>query len=578
MPSSRLPSDLTTQRDDAHAGRAVQARHRGRGSDGVESDARRLRLSAGSVGALASPAGLVYAPQPLGLPLGAQRGRGRFRAPRTRRPIASVALTASTSEAYALLFKLLCDAGDHGGRAAPQLSAVRASHRAGIGRGRAVSAGIPRHLAHRPGSSAARRDRSHARRAGRLAKQPDRFVPACGRSDRDRGRSVHRAICCSSATRCSRTFRSIRRPRARRSRTLRDIAVCSLGGLSKSVGLPQLKLGWIGFGGPAAQSRGVDGGVRGGRRHVSVGRRRLFSWRCLRCSAAAPKCARQIQTRIRRNLEALRAAAARASVDHGSCVRRRMVGGAAGPGDPQRGVAGPHAADRGSRAGAPGILLRLRARGVSRGQPALSSPRSSTAASHRCWHAHRTSEQRCDCAPPKWCRRSTVLPDVDPELGRRRVHRPAGVCALAAVGGPGFVQMLPITEIPEAETSPYSSVTAMALDPISISLPDVEDFAALGGEAALPDDESASIDDAPRARRRSNTRWCARSRSQRAAPGLRAVSRDRSGPRHGARAALCRVRAPQKAGGSTTTRCSRRSEGSSCCSPGGNGRLPLARP
>ena len=64
--------------------------------------------------------------------------------------------------------------------------------------------------------------------------------------------------------------------------------------------------------------------------------------------------------------------------------------------------------------------------------------------------------------------------------------------------GQAFVQLLPLTEIPEAETSPYSSVTAMALDPISIALPDVEDFAALGGESALPADERELLDDARR--------------------------------------------------------------------------------
>jgi 4-alpha-glucanotransferase len=36
----------------------------------------------------------------------------------------------------------------------------------------------------------------------------------------------------------------------------------------------------------------------------------------------------------------------------------------------------------------------------------------------------------------------------------------------AAAAGQAFVQILPITEIPEAETSPYSSLTAMALYPI----------------------------------------------------------------------------------------------------------------
>ena len=62
----------------------------------------------------------------------------------------------------------------------------------------------------------------------------------------------------------------------------------------------------------------------------------------------------------------------------------------------------------------------------------------------------------------------------------------------ARTAGQSFVQVLPILEIPDHETSPYSALTAMALDPIFISLPEVEDFAALGGVSALtPDDREA---------------------------------------------------------------------------------------
>ncbi|MGQ0735938.1 MAG: 4-alpha-glucanotransferase [Acidobacteriota bacterium] len=56
-----------------------------------------------------------------------------------------------------------------------------------------------------------------------------------------------------------------------------------------------------------------------------------------------------------------------------------------------------------------------------------------------------------------------------------------------------FVQILPITEIPQADTSPYSALTAMALDPIHISLPALEDFAALGGESALGSRDRATL-------------------------------------------------------------------------------------
>jgi 4-alpha-glucanotransferase len=59
--------------------------------------------------------------------------------------------------------------------------------------------------------------------------------------------------------------------------------------------------------------------------------------------------------------------------------------------------------------------------------------------------------------------------------------------------GQAFVQILPITEMPAAETSPYSALTAMALDPIYISLPSVEDFEVSGGEAGLPAEDRDAL-------------------------------------------------------------------------------------
>lgn len=60
--------------------------------------------------------------------------------------------------------------------------------------------------------------------------------------------------------------------------------------------------------------------------------------------------------------------------------------------------------------------------------------------------------------------------------------------------GQAVVQILPINEMPPIETSPYSAMTAMALDPIYISMSQVQDFAGLGGELVLDGAERSEID------------------------------------------------------------------------------------
>jgi 4-alpha-glucanotransferase len=52
-------------------------------------------------------------------------------------------------------------------------------------------------------------------------------------------------------------------------------------------------------------------------------------------------------------------------------------------------------------------------------------------------------------------------------------------------GGQDLLQILPINEMAPGLKSPYSAISAMAIDPIFIALGGVEDFAALGGEHAL---------------------------------------------------------------------------------------------
>ena len=113
MTSSRLPSDLTvnatTRTLDALRRRGIEV------DDLTESNPTRVgfHYPADLLQPLASPEALVYAPQPLGLTTARTAVAEDF----VRRGYAvapeRIALTASTSEAYALLFKLLCDAGDN---------------------------------------------------------------------------------------------------------------------------------------------------------------------------------------------------------------------------------------------------------------------------------------------------------------------------------------------------------------------------------------------------------------------------------------------------------------------------------
>ncbi len=48
-----------------------------------------------------------------------------------------------------------------------------------------------------------------------------------------------------------------------------------------------------------------------------------------------------------------------------------------------------------------------------------------------------------------------------------------------------FVQILPVNEMAEGQNSPYSALTAMALDPIFIAVGELDEFRRMGGERAL---------------------------------------------------------------------------------------------
>src|SRR5580692_6044164 len=65
----------------------------------------------------------------------------------------------------------------------------------------------------------------------------------------------------------------------------------------------------------------------------------------------------------------------------------------------------------------------------------------------------------------------------------------APLTAWLAGAGQRILQLLPINEIAPGQQSPYSAISAMAIDPIFIRVPDVPEFAAMGGEAWLRDSD-----------------------------------------------------------------------------------------
>jgi 4-alpha-glucanotransferase len=65
--------------------------------------------------------------------------------------------------------------------------------------------------------------------------------------------------------------------------------------------------------------------------------------------------------------------------------------------------------------------------------------------------------------------------------------------AWLAASGVRLLQLLPITEIPPHDTSPYGSLSAMAIDPQYITLDAMEDFREAGGEAALSHEQQAAL-------------------------------------------------------------------------------------
>jgi alanine-synthesizing transaminase len=321
MFSARVPADLSPNRLTLAVAAARAA-----GDDFVdltETNPTRVNLAypPALTDPLASPASLEYRPHPFGLHAAREAVAAGCTAAGVRLDPGRLVLTASTSEAYSFLFKLLCDAGDEVLVPAPSYPLFDHLCRLdGIG---ARSYALEYHGTWSPDVAAVAAAVTTRTRAvlvvspnnptGSLLARDDLF--ALARLCRSR----------ELALVGDEVFADyLLEPRADHAGVLEqdEALTFSLGGLSKSAGLPQMKLGWIAAGGPVPL-------VAQALERLEVIADAYLSVSTPVQHAAGPLLAaggavhRLILERVRRNLDLLVASARRAA----SCSVLRVEGG-----------------------------------------------------------------------------------------------------------------------------------------------------------------------------------------------------------------------------------------------------------
>jgi aspartate/methionine/tyrosine aminotransferase len=247
--SSRLPSRLTPNALSEAVG---SARAEGRSFlDLTETNPTAVGLDYSSelLRPLADPRGLRYEPDPLGLPLAREAVAASFDAAVQVNP-SHIVLTASTSEAYAFLFRLLCNPGDE--VLIPQPSYPLFDLLTRLDAVQAVPYRLDPAAEWRIDRESVTRGLSTRTRAMLLVSPNNPTGSMLRAADRDW--LVELASERKMALIADEVFADfpLTPPPdavslAGADRTL----VFVLGGLSKSVGLPQLKLAWIAASGPA---------------------------------------------------------------------------------------------------------------------------------------------------------------------------------------------------------------------------------------------------------------------------------------------------------------------------------------
>lgn len=308
MYSSRLPRDLSVNATT----RALEALRR-TGVDLIDltvSNPTQVGLSypGDLLHGLGSADGLVYEPQAFGM----QSAREAVARDYARRglgvPPERIALTASTSESYGWLFKLLCDPGDT--VVVPRPSYPLFEHLTRLESVEARPYRLEYHGTWRIDVDDLHQALDNRTRAV-LVVSPNN--PTGSFLHRDDLEAVARLCAARGIVLIGdEVFADFAfRPVPHRASVLEagEGIVCSLGGLSKSVGLPQVKLGWMAFAGPAARLDPLMAAcevIADTYLSVSTPAQRALP----QLLASGSVVRRRIQQRIGRNLDALGAAVA----------------------------------------------------------------------------------------------------------------------------------------------------------------------------------------------------------------------------------------------------------------------------
>ena len=202
---------------------------------------------------LADKRGLRYDPMPFGLPDARQAVSDDFARRGSNVPPERIVLTTSTSEGYSLLFKLLCDPGD--AVVAPRPSYPLVEHLTDLDAVVLESYSLESHGVWSIDLDGLRATLASANGRGRRVRaiimiSPNNptgsvVTPAEARAVAVLARDHSVALIVDEV------FADYRFDNQQSPPMPDDVLTFRLGGLSKTVGLPQVKLGWIGVSGPA---------------------------------------------------------------------------------------------------------------------------------------------------------------------------------------------------------------------------------------------------------------------------------------------------------------------------------------